>query len=187
MTHPNDTREGPNPSGLCQCGCGQRTPISQYNDPRSGTVRGCHVRYIKGHGRRDNRPFYIVDPETGCWNWNLSMRGNGYGRICVNLKIVPAHRYMYERLKGPIPDGLQIDHLCKNTRCVNPDHMEPVTNTENMRRRDATKLTVDQARAILERVRSGVARQTVADQFGVSVSTVHAIMSRQRWADVSEA
>ena len=47
---------------------------------------------------------------------------------------MPAHRYAYEELVGPIPEGLQLDHLCRNRSCVNPDHLEPVTCRENLRR-----------------------------------------------------
>lgn len=58
----------------------------------------------------------------------------GYGRLHVEGSKVWAHRYSYEMLTGPIPDGLVIDHLCRNRACVNPAHMEPVTSRENLRR-----------------------------------------------------
>lgn len=78
------------------------------------------------------------DPGTGCWNWTGSLTGQGYGRIRVGDKgRVVAHRFSYELYVGSIPDGLQIDHLCRNRRCVNPAHMEPVTSRENTLRGDA--------------------------------------------------
>ena len=69
----------------------------------------------------------------GCWHWIGHLR-SGYGRLMVNGSFISAHRMSYEHFVGPIPDGLEIDHLCRNRSCVNPDHLEPVTRTENIRR-----------------------------------------------------
>lgn len=71
-----------------------------------------------------------------CWLWTATCSPSGYGRFCANYKETPAHRFSYERLVGPIPDGLVIDHLCRVRNCVNPRHMEPVTLGENSRRGD---------------------------------------------------
>lgn len=75
-----------------------------------------------------------INPETGCWEWTASVRRRGYGRYGGANNQLPAHRVSYEALIGPIPDGLQIDHLCRVTGCVNPAHLEPVTQQENIRR-----------------------------------------------------
>lgn len=77
---------------------------------------------------------------TACWLWTANTTGaTGYGRFYpggdYGTRGVVAHRYSYETAVGPIPDGLQIDHLCCVKRCVNPAHLEPVTNAENSRRR----------------------------------------------------
>lgn len=76
-----------------------------------------------------------VKPDSsGCWEWTASKR-NGYGQFGASARhIEPAHRVAYELLIGPIPNGLVIDHLCRNTACCNPEHMEPVTNVENVMR-----------------------------------------------------
>jgi len=74
-----------------------------------------------------------------CWNWDASIRRGGYGRFTINGKSVVAHRFSYELLIGPIPEGMQLDHLCRNRKCVNPDHLEPVTLQENLRRGEGNK------------------------------------------------
>lgn len=76
----------------------------------------------------------MVDKSGDCWVWTGSKRRRGYGRINIEGKSVVAHRFAYELLVGPIPDGLHLDHLCRNTSCVNPDHLEPVPCGENIRR-----------------------------------------------------
>jgi hypothetical protein len=69
-----------------------------------------------------------------CWPWQGTVLASGYGQFRVGLGHARAHRYAYELLVGPIPDGLTIDHLCRNRACVNPAHMEPVTASENVKR-----------------------------------------------------
>jgi len=71
--------------------------------------------------------------ESGCWEWQASLGGHGYGQIHDPDQQKPrlAHRVVYEACYGPIPEGLTLDHLCRNPRCVNPAHLEPVTQREN--------------------------------------------------------
>lgn len=68
-----------------------------------------------------------------CWEWTGS-KLKGYGQIRVACRTRYAHRWAYERFVGPIPDGLELDHLCRNPGCVNPAHLEPVTHRVNMLR-----------------------------------------------------
>lgn len=73
------------------------------------------------------------EPNSGCWLW-VGASSGGYGRIRVRGHSILAHRLAYELFKGPIPVGLEIDHLCRVTFCVNPDHLEPTTSRINILR-----------------------------------------------------
>jgi hypothetical protein len=75
-----------------------------------------------------------VDKSGGCWLWTSAILSNGYGRVTIGRIGLLAHRVAYEFEMGPIPDGLTIDHLCRVRHCVNPAHLEAVTNGENIRR-----------------------------------------------------
>jgi len=70
----------------------------------------------------------------GCWQWIGSKGGKNYGRFYFALQSYAAHRVAYTWGKGVIPQGLTLDHICRNSLCVNPDHLEPVTNKENVLR-----------------------------------------------------
>jgi hypothetical protein len=77
---------------------------------------------------------FCPEPNTGCWLWAPPHMKNGYGVIRFDGKQNYAHRISYEHHVGPIPDGLHIDHLCRTRCCVNPAHLEVVTQHENWRR-----------------------------------------------------
>lgn len=79
--------------------------------------------------------------ETPCWLWSGFKDENGYGRVWFGTKGIRTHRLSYELNIGPIPEGLVIDHLCRNRACCNPAHLEPVTNEENVRRGVVGKAT----------------------------------------------
>lgn len=83
----------------------------------------------------------VVVTDSGCWEWQLHITWNGYGRaarpkflMTNRCRVIEAHRLSYMAFKGDIPPGMHIDHLCSNRKCVNPEHLEPVTHLENVRR-----------------------------------------------------
>lgn len=75
--------------------------------------------------------------EDHCWTWTGAIAPNGYGSFWNGKRRVVAHRFAYELVRGPVPGDMQIDHLCRVRNCVNPDHMEIVTQQENIRRGEA--------------------------------------------------
>lgn len=75
-----------------------------------------------------------MEPTSGCWLWTGAADGHGYGHINIGGRFPAVHRVMYELERGPIPVGLVLDHLCRTPLCCNPDHLEPVTQRENLRR-----------------------------------------------------
>lgn len=77
---------------------------------------------------------YTPEPNTGCWLWHGMVSAEGYGKVFIAGKTYSAHRVSYEVERGSIPVGLQIDHLCRVRNCINPDHLEAVTASENTRR-----------------------------------------------------
>lgn len=143
------------PFGYCRCGCGETTKIARHDRPERGSIKGQPLKYIFGHSLRTswegrpiadrlwekvnkNGPIPEYAPHLGpCWVWIASLDRHGYGQLNAGGEsggIRRAHRVAYELLVGPIPDGLDLDHLCRVRRCVNPAHLEPVTNAENKRR-----------------------------------------------------
>lgn len=171
---PDDPR-GPNPDGICKCGCGEKTPLS--TDNKHSRIIGCFTEYCFGHGQRKTQPVgnpsgiclcgcgrptpialqtrmgnlagspcqyllghriiqsYKVNTVTDCWEMK-TRRSDGYSRVHRDgkNKLVMGHIYYWEKSRGPVTDGMQLDHLCRNRCCVNPDHLEPVTFEENQRR-----------------------------------------------------
>lgn len=82
-----------------------------------------------------------VRKTKSCWLWVGEVSWNGYGRLQINKRRISAHRYFYELLAGVVPEGMELDHLCRVKNCVNPNHLEVVTHSENVRR--AWKVRID--------------------------------------------
>lgn len=112
-------------------------------DRRSNDMCVRHYYRLRRTGRLELRTttdrFWAFVEKTDCWNWTGNLNTDGYGRFWdgENRRHVQAHRWSYEKLRSAIGPGLQIDHLCRNRRCVNPDHLEPVTPRVNTLRSTA--------------------------------------------------
>jgi len=118
------------PEGPERTGASLTAPrLSTLRDGAKGNARSGQ----KSAGERFRAKYEVR--ANGCWEWIGALQTNGYGSFGVGAgKSMLAHRWSYEHHVGPIPDGLTIDHLCRNRRCVNPKHIEPVTIAENTRR-----------------------------------------------------
>jgi hypothetical protein len=154
---------------LCECGCGETTTF----------YKGEYRRFVKGHNARHTKARYEVDA-NGCWVWQYACNSDGYGVIHLNGKSFGAHRHYYTIHRGAVPEGLQLDHLCRNRACVNPSHLEPVTSAENSRRSSTAKLTHETAEEIRS-LRGRVPGVELARRFGVSKATISRVWNGGAW------
>lgn len=158
----------------CACGCGEAT-------------RTKGARFLKNHHKR-KAPFPYLREDRGyttpCWVWQWNINPDGYGMAWVNGRNMGAHRLYYQRTNGAVPHGLHLDHLCRVRCCVNPDHMEPVTSGENLRRGSLAKLTPAAVRAIRSEYAKGRTTQDrIAVQYGVTQATVWRALRGVSWKD----
>jgi hypothetical protein len=131
---------------LCMCGCGRLATVPKKTNRTHGEVKGRPRPYLRGHCPRKSRPaidrfLEKVDRSSpdGCWLWTGFIWRSGYGCFWQeDGASTRAHRFAYEHFVGPIPDGLVLDHLCRVRHCVNPDHLEPVTERENILRGESS-------------------------------------------------
>lgn len=165
----------------CLCGCGERTRIAPRTDSRKGWVKGQPLRYLFQHHRRLHPLEFVVHP-LGCWEWARGRNAAGYGLHWRDGQKILAHRAYYEEAWGPIPEDLQIDHLCRNPSCVNPAHLEAVTNAENTRRGAKAKLNLAAVRVIRQ---GGHSRTALAVRFGVSLAAIDHVLYGDRWREAA--
>ena len=119
------------------CGCLFRVKLWRLKQtPAEYCSPGCVAR--RPRQNRDSERFWAkVEKTDGCWLWTGAICEDGYGRFHVdghNGRAVLAHRWTYQETHGEIAQGKQIDHLCRRRRCVRPDHLEVVTQAENIAR-----------------------------------------------------
>lgn len=124
--------------------------------------------------------YYEVDVTTGCHVWKRAT-ANGYGRMFHNGRLRPAHRVFWEAVNGSIPTGKCLDHLCRNRRCVNPAHLEVVTQEENVHRGTLSKFTEQDVIGIRTKYANGARVQILAHEFGVTRTAIRAVIRGRVW------
>lgn len=110
-----------------------------------------------------------IDHKTDCWNWQGAKLPTGYGHIKVDGREFYTHRLSYELAVGPIPAGLVIDHLCRNTSCLNPAHLEPVTTRENLLRSPVAPAAINAAKTHCKREHEFTTENTLVRSGGKRV------------------
>lgn len=139
---------------------------------------------MPNYNRVSDEKRYKIDSKTGCWNYTMSLM-NGYGAYCPknSYKTMGAHRYFYEKYKGKIKKGFVLDHLCRNSKCVNPKHLQEVTYTINTRRGLATKLNWNKVNKIKELYRDGMKQPEIGRKFNIHQCQVSRIINNLRWKE----
>lgn len=129
-----------------------------------------------------------VETETGCWEWQGRRNTQGYGKTRYRNRDVSVHRLAYETWVGPIPDGHVVRHKCDNPPCMNPEHLETGTVSDNNNDRDRrgrnanAKLTEQDVLDIRREYGYGVlTQQMLADVYGLSQTSMSAVLTGQRW------
>lgn len=126
---------------------------------------------------------YVIETPTNCWIWQGAKNKLGYGYLYAD-GCNYAHRYHYLKKRGPIPEGFELDHLCRVPACVNPDHLEPVTTAINQQRGAAAVLNEIQVKEIREKFFKGSTQKLLALAYGVGSSSISFIVRGETWANV---
>lgn len=124
------------PPGLCQCGCGRKTRIIDSNCASRGLVKGQPRKFCRGHhSRKRVRWIETEGPlSTPCWISTMAAKPDGYADVSQAGRTRRAHIVEWEAANGPVPEDLELDHLCRVRNCVNPAHLEAVTAQVNVLR-----------------------------------------------------
>lgn len=174
--------------GLCECGCGEKTRLAPHDRKEAGWIKGQPLRFILGHAMRtygrpplDLEDYALEDRgyATTCWIRRGYRTTVGYTKVSIAGRTMYAHRAMYEQEVGAIPAGLHIDHLCDQRDCINPAHLEPKSQAQNLWRGRHVKLTPEKVRAI--RKAEGMTKDIAVD-FGISQSHCSRVRRGIRWA-----
>jgi hypothetical protein len=136
-----------------------------------------------------------TDGSSGCWLWEGKTHPSGYGFFNANGRKIYAHRYPYEYLNGPVPPSLELDHVCENKACIRPDHLDPVTHAENMRRaglrgawsgerNSQAKRTELEVEVIKRAHELGAPVKDLARIFNIPLRSVYYIIKRENWRSI---
>ena len=152
-----------------------------YTNRSKGWRRDVPLKYCNGHASRKMRSVNI-DLITGCWNWIKARQPNGYG--CGHPI---AHRMVWEWAYGPVPEGKELDHICRNRSCVNPDHLRIVTRMENAQCGLAAKLTPAEVIYIRELHLQGLSERKIAKTISKTREMVRHVVIGHTWRNVLNA
>ena len=119
--------------------------------------------------------------DNGCWEWLGTRTAQGYTSLSFHGVSRTAHSWAWRAFHGAIPEGMEVDHLCRNRACVNPEHLEPVTTGENVRRGYRVKLSVEKVAEIKNLFSAGNSVTELAKLFFVSHSLVSMVIKGKRW------
>lgn len=122
---------------LCQCDCGRQHTVKSSIRLTQGNTKSCGCLRDPQPVRDRLEANSCPEPNTGCWLWTGALDKDGYAKFTAKSgerKYWRGHIASYEEFIGPVPEGLELDHLCRTKSCINPVHLEPVTGYENMRR-----------------------------------------------------
>lgn len=176
-----------NPSGLCMCGCSEMTRRSPKRYGASGYEAGDFFCFITGHHRRRSPHEYLVEDRgftTPCWIWQRAKSPLGYGVVGVKgSRVRLAHRVFFQRHVGELKDGFVLDHLCRVPSCVNPSHLEQVTQQVNTQRGRINKhaALVGTIRAM---AMDGMGATKISRALGIPVPSAAGILNRRRWSNL---
>lgn len=172
--------------GLCQCGCGEKTRLAPCTKSRCGWVKGQPLKYILGHNHALKVRHVEEDCgyKTPCWVYQGTKVSKGYGWVRVGGDNRYAHVLEWEKVNGPVPDGLELDHLCRNPPCCNPAHLEAVTHAENMRRSPRCILDAEKVAEIRRLLATGMIQRVIADHVGVTRGVVRDVKTGKSWVGV---
>lgn len=195
----NDTTQDA-PVKLCECGCGQPTPLATITNKSNGRIMGQPTRFVHGHNRRRsavNRFWENVNQNASneCWEWTGSKLSAGYGMLYIGNQMKLAHRYSYELHNGAIPQGMFCCHHCDNPSCVNPAHLFLGTHNDNMadmkskgrQKHGNGKAKVTEAQVLEIRqkyARGGITHRELAAIYGVNREAISNIIQRKNWPHV---
>jgi hypothetical protein len=107
----------------------------------------------------------------------------GHGKVTIRGRKTWAHIAHWRQIKGPVPKGLELDHLCRIPACIRLDHLEPVTHAENLRRGAGTRMTAEAHRDIFRLRAEGLSHRKIATIVGLGKSTVGDVLNGHRWTD----
>jgi len=190
------------PYGYCQCGCGQKTKISDQSCTSKDWVKDQPRRFLKGHRAKweSNQTtladryskFVLRGALDECWPWQAALV-HGYGILSFQGQMLKAHRISYFLHYGELPDDLCVCHRCDNRQCVNPAHLFLGTYADNRAdcvnkdrqskgsKNGKSKLTPDQVQEIRRLYEMGRSQSVLARQFDISRSAISAIITSTNW------